>query len=280
MEKKYNYWKGIRWFLGTVGVGTVLFLTCSNRTQTEKPQKPNLETKVIQTADVNEINKTIGVNDVNKTSDEKKPVDKVEQKEKISYTANLSAKEKLYFPIIYRESNKRNLDSYLILAQVKKESGFNSNAHSPAGAIGLSQIMPKTAESLGYSPREMLDPEKSIEAQTKLMRQNYEKFSSENFNDTEKSKLSLASYNAGYGHIKNSIKMVRAAKRGEKTYEVIKYKDKKKIKKIVNIESLKDCNETWDDGFSKALKLINPKDSGQTIDYVSDTMNFYNKYKN
>lgn len=43
------------------------------------------------------------------------------------------------------------------LAKVHVESRFNCRAVSPAGAMGIGQVMPATARSMGYSPRSMFD---------------------------------------------------------------------------------------------------------------------------
>lgn len=51
-----------------------------------------------------------------------------------------------YYDIVSRES--RELDPLLVIALIKVESGFREDAVSPAGAIGLMQIMPQTADWL------------------------------------------------------------------------------------------------------------------------------------
>ncbi len=54
-------------------------------------------------------------------------------------------------PISYEEeiwsaAQRHDLDPYLVLAVVKCESSFRSDARSPAGAVGLMQLLPSTAE--------------------------------------------------------------------------------------------------------------------------------------
>ena len=51
-----------------------------------------------------------------------------------------------YFSIINKESKKEFIDPYFVCAVIKAESGFNEDAISPVGAIGLMQIMPETGE--------------------------------------------------------------------------------------------------------------------------------------
>ena len=63
--------------------------------------------------------------------------------------------------IIETISDKYNVDSNFIKAIIKQESGFNKDATSKKGAMGLMQLMPKTAKSLGikdaYNPWENVD---------------------------------------------------------------------------------------------------------------------------
>ena len=56
-----------------------------------------------------------------------------------------------YFPVEYKEeildySSEYNLEPSLVFALIKTESSFNPNAKSKSGAIGLMQLMPKTAK--------------------------------------------------------------------------------------------------------------------------------------
>ena len=48
-------------------------------------------------------------------------------------------------------ARRYNIPVDLFLAQINQESRFNPRAVSPAGAIGLGQIMPGTAKELGIS---------------------------------------------------------------------------------------------------------------------------------
>ncbi len=65
-----------------------------------------------------------------------------------------------FFPVKYYSVVKENaefLDPLLIMAIIKAESGFNQEAISKAGAVGLMQIMPNTAQWLNTKNSEARD---------------------------------------------------------------------------------------------------------------------------
>ena len=90
-------------------------------------------------------------------------------------------------PIIEAASTAHGVDARLLKAVIQVESGFQSRARSPKGAMGLMQLMPVTARqySVGRNP---YDPAKNIQAGTKLLRRLLDKF---------ELPLALAAYNAG-----------------------------------------------------------------------------------
>ena len=73
---------------------------------------------------------------------------------------------------------------------VQAESGYNVNALSPKGAIGLMQLMPATAKALGADP---MDPAQNVEAGVRHLTDLLVYFK----NDPEQLRKTLAAYNAG-----------------------------------------------------------------------------------
>ncbi len=89
-------------------------------------------------------------------------------------------------------SSKRNLPSSLVRSVIDVESGFDPNAVSDKGAMGLMQLMPSTVMDMGVE--NPFDPEENIKGGTALLR---------NLLTTYKGdyKMALAAYNAGKGAV-------------------------------------------------------------------------------
>jgi hypothetical protein len=90
-------------------------------------------------------------------------------------------------PAISRAAQRWNVSGALLAAQLYAESNFNPFAESGAGAQGIAQFMPGTAQAYGLS--NPFDPAQSIDAQAHLMRDLLRRFASV--------PLALAAYNAG-----------------------------------------------------------------------------------
>ncbi len=90
-------------------------------------------------------------------------------------------------------ARQHNLDPRLMAALVWSESGFNASVTSPAGAIGLAQLMPGTAEGLGVDP---WNPQENLEGGARYLKTQLDRFGTP--------ELALAAYNAGPGRVERS----------------------------------------------------------------------------
>jgi soluble lytic murein transglycosylase-like protein len=89
---------------------------------------------------------------------------------------------------------KYGLPPAIVHALAMTESAYQTNAVSRAGAIGVMQLMPGTAQSLNADPR---DVEQNIDAGTRLLRELLLKYE----NDPNPVRRALAAYNAGSGAV-------------------------------------------------------------------------------
>ena len=95
--------------------------------------------------------------------------------------------------LITKYADKNGLDEDFVKAVINQESGFNPNATSHCGAMGLMQLMPSTAQGLGVT--NAYDAEQNIEGGTKYLKGLMDRFG----NDKQ---LALAAYNAGPNAVK------------------------------------------------------------------------------
>ena len=95
---------------------------------------------------------------------------------------------------IDKYSRQYNIDPYLIVAVMEKESSFNHETISSSGALGLMQLMPSTAKELGVNPKRA---EENIEGGIRYLRQQLDKYEGR-----YKVHYALASYNAGAGAVR------------------------------------------------------------------------------
>lgn len=110
---------------------------------------------------------------------------------------------------LIKESAKRiGWDWKMFAALIWSESRFRIQAHSPRGALGLMQMMPRTANR--YEIEDLLNPKDNIKAGAEYLARLQGKFRDMAADEEELIKFTLAAYNAGEGRIYDCIKLARS----------------------------------------------------------------------
>ena len=95
-----------------------------------------------------------------------------------------------YLNVARAAARRNGVPEDLFLRLVQQERGWNAQARSVKGAMGLAQLMPGTVRLLGVNPS---DPAQNLEGGARYLRTQYETFGSW--------RLALAAYNAGPGAV-------------------------------------------------------------------------------
>ena len=106
-------------------------------------------------------------------------------------------REHRYNQMIEEIAPRYGVDKFLVKAVMRQESGFDPLARSNRGAVGLMQVMPATARSLGVSEMQLWNERINIEAGTRLLAQALAYWRQQAVDDPVP--FALAEYNAGRG---------------------------------------------------------------------------------
>ena len=100
-----------------------------------------------------------------------------------------------YVAIARQDAIDGGISPDYFVRQIYEESGFNPNAVSPAGAVGIAQFIPSTAAGLGINPR---DPISVLRGAAQMMAKSARQYGG----DYAKA---LAAYNAGSGTVNHAV---------------------------------------------------------------------------
>ena len=109
-----------------------------------------------------------------------------------------------YDEIVKKYSSDLGWDWILVKSLIYQESMFKANNKSWVGASGLMQLMPATAKEMGVS--NIQDPEQNIKAGSKYLGRMHS-YWGQIPDSVQRIKFAMASYNCGYGHIKDAQKL-------------------------------------------------------------------------
>ncbi len=109
----------------------------------------------------------------------------------LTVSAQAATPENVIKETIVKHSLEMDVDPALALSIAKKESGFKHELKSPHGAVGVFQLLPSTANRMGFNPYYLSENIKAGLTYYKMM---YKMFGS--------TELALAAYNAGPGNVK------------------------------------------------------------------------------
>lgn len=143
-----------------------------------KSSEPKVEQKIYNR---NDLNALIGVQNPNK-------VEKLAAK----VTNDLVGSKNQILDMVTKISKRHGVDDKLVKALIKQESGFKVDAKSKVGAVGLMQLMPETAKSLGV--KNPMNPVENVEGGVTYLKSMLDKYNGNVI-------LALAAYNAGPGAV-------------------------------------------------------------------------------
>lgn len=193
------------------------------------------------------------------------------------YLSNRSIKRHVYAPMMNKSkgviskydnlfikySRRIGWDWRLMAAQCYQESTFDPKAKSWAGACGLMQIMPSTAEVLGLPESKIFDPESNVAAAAKYLAQLEGKFK-DIPNRHERLNFILASYNGGIHHIRDAMRLAECHGKNHKIW--------REVEPFVLMLSVPK-------GYQHPVVEYGYMRGGETVDYVSRIKSRWNSYR-
>lgn len=180
------------------------------------------------------------------------------------YNYSESGRISPYDEIFKREADRIGWDWRLIASMVYQESRFNPGARSYAGAFGLMQLMPRTAERFGVN--QYSSARDQINAGIRFVQWLDNQLKDYVPDQEERRKFVLASYNIGLGHVMDAMRLAEKYGADPALWEnnVEKYLLKKSEKEYYSDPVVKH-------GYARGT---------ETYTYVRDILYRYNHYLN
>lgn len=155
------------------------------------------------------------------------------------------------------------VDWRMLAGQCYAESRFRNDLTSWAGARGIMQLMPVAWRAYGLRDDEVNDPERSIDAGARIMRDLDKQLAAKVPDPEERRKFAIAAYNSGLGHILDAIALANKYGKNPQVWDG-------------NVESallMKSNPEYYTDPVVKSGYCR----SRETVHYVKQVMEFYHR---
>lgn len=167
-------------------------------------------------------------------------------------------------PMIKKEAEKIGWDWRLLASVIYQESGFDPEATSNYGAVGLMQVMPETSLQFGFE--DYVDPQDNIRVGAYYLQYLEKMFAKYDLDTLNRIKFTLAAYNAGPGHVFDAMRLAESYGKNPNVWNnnvdyFIRYKSRPEI-------------------YRDTLSRSGYCDGKQTFNFVNNIMENYTHYKN
>jgi membrane-bound lytic murein transglycosylase F len=129
--------------------------------------------------------------------------------EHVEERSDVGGKISKYDDLVQKYSAQFGFDWRLVSAQMYQESRFDPQARSWVGAMGLMQVMPKTAAQFGF--QDVRPPDPGVHAGVQYLGWVRDRFDQE-LPTEDRMWFALAAYNAGDGHVEDARRIARERK--------------------------------------------------------------------
>ncbi len=167
---------------------------------------------------------------------------------------------------VKRQAARYGFDWRLILAMVRQESRFTSEAVSNKGAAGLMQLMPSTGEEVArrLSLDDVEHPEDNIKGGVYYLKTLYGLFAG--VDEPDRTKLALAAYNAGIGRIYDAQEIAAYMNENPARWNAVKDALPFLSKRFYTLH-----RNVWDQDRPKSGWFGNSRETVQYVDNVIQT---------